>query len=216
MKKLLVIALAMCAVAAYAQKPKVLSGDWDAIKNIKVWDVDVVPADGLMIHKEGNHNEFLDARAEEYNENRKGAGDEYVETWHKNFNDRYGYKFCELMNKYQEKFGTGVKMKPELEEFDGKVVIQPTWIYLGYVNPMMAQPSKVTTEISFQDADGNELCRILMEESPGSVNAFSGNMASQNMGFGGADVEGEFARITESFAKCGKDLSGYLGKKVYK
>jgi hypothetical protein len=215
MKKLLVIALALCSLSALAQKPKVLKGDFDAIKSMKTWDVDVILSDDIDIHKKGTHKEFLEARRTEYNKSSKDGGEQYVETWTNNFNDRYSWKFCELMNKYQEKFETGVTMQPEAETFEGKIVIEPTWIYLGYINPMTRQPSKVTTEISFQDKDGNELCRIRMEESPGDA-TFTAGVGSQNMGFGGADVQGEFVRLAESFAKCGKDLSGYLGKKVYK
>jgi len=215
MKNLLLIVVSLCSIISIAQKPKVLSGDWNAIKSIKSWDVDVILSDDIEIHKTGTHKEFLAERRAEYNNVSKNGGDEFVATWTSNFNDRYSWKFCALMNKYQEKFRSGVTMKPEADKFEGKVIIKPIWIYLGYINPMMRQPSKVTTEISFQDKEGRELVRIRMEESPGDA-IFTVGAGSQNMGFGGADVQGEFARLTESFAKCGKDLSGYLGKKVYK
>ena len=215
MNRLLIVALFLCSLSAVAQKPKVLKGDFNAIKHIKTWDVDVILSDDIEIHKKGTQKEFLEARRIEGNRSSKNGGEQFVETWINNFNDRYSWKFCELMNKYQGKFETGVTVMPEAEEFEGKILIEPTWIYLGYVNPMARQPSKVTTEISFQDKDGNELVRIRMEKSPGDA-TFTAGVGSQNMGFGGPDTQGEFVRITESFAKCGKDLSGYLGKKVYK
>lgn len=207
----------LTTLAAFGQKPKVLSGDPTSLKSITSWDVDVV-VDNPEIHKIGDMKKFMDERVKKYNKDvveEDNAGDKWKEQWLGNFDNRYNRKFCALLTKYKKKIGANVSFKHKDENAKGKVIITVEWIYLGYINPFATQPSKVTSVISFQDKSGKELLKVRMVESPGMPGPYTAQQQNQNAFFGD-DAVGEMTRITESFAKCGKDLAGWLGKKAYK
>ncbi len=210
----LVTLLAVTTVAS-AQKPKVLSGSPENLSSIRSWEVEI-EFNEPMIHKKGEYSKFLEERIKEMNEVEEEAGDNWKADWDKNISKKYETKFVFLMNKYLAKTKSGkIDVKKSNDEADGKIIVKTYWIYLGYVNPMMAQPSKVSSKIYFLDSDGKELLVVDMVESPGQPNGFSNPGYATTAGFG-FNPEGEFLRMTESFAKCGKDLAGYLAKKAYK
>lgn len=194
---------------SYGQKPKLVSGDYSAIKGITTWSVSV-EVNNPTIHKKPEYVQFLQERVEKMNSEEDELGDEWQKKWEGNFHKKYLNKYCLLMNKYLKKAKSAtVTVKKNDETAQGKIVIKPYWIYLGYANPFKVQPAKVSSKIHFLDSDGNELLVVDMVESPG-ITPFVA--PSYSFGF---DPEGEFSRINESFAKCGKDLGGFLAKKVY-
>ena len=210
------VVLFVTASFTFAQKPEVLSGDPTALKSIKSWDVDVI-VKNPEIKKNGTMEEFMAARVTKYNarEEEENMGDTWKKQWLGNFDGKYNKKFCALLTKNQDKIGADVTFSDKDEKAAGKVIIEVEWMWLGYVNPFKAEEAKVTTVISFQDKNGKELLKIRMSESPGMPGAFTAQQQQQNAWFGD-DAMGEMTRVTESFAKCGKDLAGWLGKKAYK
>jgi hypothetical protein len=196
----------LIAVIGFAQKPKVLSGSAPALKNIKTWNVSI-EFEGAEVHKKPPYQEFINERVAEMNAQEDETGDEWKEDWNKAFERSYNNKFCLLMNKYLSK--SGVTCDKNKDDAQGSIVIKTYWIYLGYANPMRIQASKVSSKVYFLDASGKELFVVDMVESPGNA-MFTG---PSKFGF---NPEGEFARLAESYAKCGKDLAGYLSKKAYK
>ena len=202
-KMLMIAGLIFVSSNVLAQKPKVVSGDMASLKSVTLWDVQI-EFNAPEMHKYGTYEEFLTEMVTKFNEDVPGKGDSWLVKWNENINTRYNDKFCTLMNKFLLKVASQkVVVAKDLEGALGKIVIKPYWIYLGYVSPVARQPSKVSSKIHFLDADGKELLVVDMKESPGDI--YSGAYGE----------EGTFIRVTESFAKCGKDLAGWLGKKVY-
>lgn len=194
---------------SFGQKPKLVSGDFASIKGISTWSVSV-EVNNPEIHKEDEYAKFLQDRVDKLNLEEDEAGDEWLEKWEGNFHKKYASKFCLLMNKYLKKAKSKtVTVKKNDDTAEGKIIIKPYWIYLGYANPIKVQASKVSSRIHFLDAEGNELLVVDMVESPGMV-AFAAPAYSFSF-----NPDAEFARLNESFAKCGKDLAGFLAKKVY-
>jgi len=214
LRVLTLVTLLSVVTSVSAQKPKILSGSLANISSIESWDVDIEFNDP-MIHKKGDYSKFLEERIKEMNEEEEEAGDEWKADWDKNISKKYETKFVFLMNKYLVKSKSGkVEAKKENDEADGKIIVKTYWIYLG--NPIMAQqPSKVSSKIYFLDSDGKELLVVDMIESPGHPNRFSNPAYAMTAGFS-FNTAGEFLRLTESFAKCGKDLGDWLAKKAYK
>ena len=187
---------------SHAQHPKVLSGKPESLKAIKTWKVEFV-YNNPEVQKEGKESDLIARKIKEWNEKEAGKGDKWAKDWEENKNLVYKPKFELLMNKYLEK--SGVKVGPNANDKTGHtIIVETTWIYLGYNVGVMKQPAKINTIISFVSdaARDKPLLKVEMIESPGDVyfaNPFS-----------------EFDRLTESYAKCGKDLAGYLSKSAYK
>lgn len=193
-----------------AQKPKLVSGSYESISKIKNWHVSM-DFGSPEIHKKGSYDKFIDDRVSALNEKEEDFGTEWLVDWNKNIDRKYTTKFCLLMNKYLAKAKGGkVTVSKKEEETQGKIIIRPYWIWLGYSNAMMTNGSKVSSKIYFLDNDGNELLVVDMVESPGNAPFTS----PPPMGFA-FNPEGEYARLSESFAKCGKDLAGFLSKKAF-
>lgn len=189
------------ALVTQAQDPKIISGKPESLKAIKTWNVEFVFRNP-DIHKEGKEDAFVAKKTKEFNEKEKGKGDRWAKNWEENKQELYKPKFELLMNKYLKE--SGVKVGAEAEGAKHTIIVETTWMYLGYNVGVSSQPSKITSTISFvSDADKTKpLFQVQMIESPGNV--VTSNPYS------------EFDRLIESYAKCGKDLAGYLSKKAYK
>lgn len=209
MKKILLFTAALfLTLFTYAQKPKVVSGDFSNISSIKKWKTTLEFGEP-EIHKWGTYEEFIKKMMAKKDEKEEGLGEVWLSDWNSAIENDYLPKFCLLANKYLKDNKVRFIQEGDKDEndFEGTIVIRPYWVYLGSYNPVSGvSPSKVSSKIHFYDKNDKEILVINMIESPGGGFSTANSYGS----------DGAMTRMIESFAKCGKDMAGFFAKKVYK
>jgi phospholipase/lecithinase/hemolysin len=112
---------------------------------------------------------------------------------------RFQPKFEELLNKYTEKlgpvFGGGASGTPVV------MVVKTTYTEPGYNVYVSSAPAMINLEITFKKG-GVEAAKITLNGAPGST-------------YGGYDFDTGL-RISEAYAKAGKELGRFITKMAAK
>lgn len=185
----------IASTTAYSQKIKV-KGDLKEITNHKEIKIEYYYED-MGVGKFDNEEDYIKEKVAKYNEDEAGKGDKWKENWYADRENRYHPKFLELISKYLEDAGVSAT-----HEGDAPVVMK---VYTTFTEPgfnvgVMRKPALIDMRIEFV-AEGNSLGEMTVEKSPGS-------------GAMGYDFDAGL-RISEAYAKAGKEVGKYLSKKVY-
>jgi len=190
------IAIFFIVAGAYAQKIKLVSGDLSFLKEEKVVSIEYDYSQ-MGVGKFKTEQEYLDKKSEEYNKKESGRGDEWVKSWKNDRATRYQPKFEELLNKYSDKLG--VEFKGGASKSKVVMIVKTTFTEPGYNIYVSRRPALINLEVIFKK-EGVELANITLKGAPGSV-------------YGGYDFD-TGVRITEAYAKAGKELSKFFLKKA--
>lgn len=201
MKKLILVVIAMLAISIFsvsAQKIKITSGDFSALKGQKQISVHFT-YNNLMVGKM-NEADYLEKKKSDYNEKEAGKGDSFVVAWNNDRPTRYEPKFLELLNKYFAKQGVTADrdiVGCEFELVFNTYFIEPGWnIGISRSNAFISG----TLEL-INTKTGKKLGEMNLIKAPGGQ-------------FGGYDFDSG-VRISEAYAKTAKTVAGYLLKKKY-
>lgn len=194
--KVLLILMLISPYFVSAQKMKVLSGNFDFLKDQQELNVtfDYVPM--TFYNEKMSESEYLEKRDKDITSN-KGASE--AENWKKDWEDckstTFPNKFFSSMNKNCD-IVVGNNNAPYT------VIVQTTWIYPGWFAGVMKQHAKVSTLLKFvETADPTHvLLEIKSEKAPGDFD-FIG-------------IPNTNDRIAEGYAKTGKSLAKLLTKKI--
>ncbi|WP_299887316.1 hypothetical protein [uncultured Lacinutrix sp.] len=198
----LVLSLLFCGVM-FAQKMKVVKGDFDFIKGQKEFNVEFV-YDNMKIYKDNKTNEeYMTERSAKLEEKSKGKGKAWEKKWIAARELIYAPKFLELMNRYMEKKKKGIVFEEGLADAKYTLLVETVWLYPGYNVGVMRRPAKVSTLLRFVETANrdNVLLEITGKHAPG--NSFGGTYSNED-------------RIGEGYAKTGKTLAGLILKKTKK
>jgi hypothetical protein len=190
------IAIFFIVAGAYAQKIKLVSGDLSFLKEEKVVSIEYDYSQ-MGVGKFKTEQEYLDKKSEEYNKKESGRGDEWVKSWKNDRATRYQPKFEELLNKYSDKLG--VEFKGGASKSKVVMIVKTTFTEPGYNIYVSRRPALINLEVIFKK-EGVEVANITLKGAPGSV-------------YGGYDFD-TGVRITEAYAKAGKELSKFFLKKA--
>ncbi|WP_231632490.1 hypothetical protein, partial [Mangrovimonas sp. TPBH4] len=182
-----------CSTFLFAQKAKVLEGDWAELKGISNYDL-VFEYENLEIPNYDSEEEFLKDKMKKREEKEAGAGEKFKASWFADRENKYEPKFIESFNK---RFDEG-EVKVGMEDASEYVMkIKTTFMYSGYNVGIKAQKSKVDAIIS-----------VYKKDAPDEV-LFSVKYTKAE----GTPVYNAGDRIAEAYAKLAKTLAKTMIKK---
>ncbi len=195
-KSLALLLLAGLALPASAQKMKMTSGSFAAVKGESSVDLRFT-YDNMTVGKKSEADYLADKMAD-YNEKEPGRGDNFAKSWVADRGGRFEPKFEELFN-------DGGPLKGSRNNSAAKYgfVINTDFTEPGYNIGISKMPAFINATVKLVDkASGQELGSMTVTNVPGSQ-------------FGGYDFD-TGTRLSESYAKLGKELRQWLEKNVFK
>ncbi len=184
-----------------AQKVKVVSGKYDALKGISEYNL-VFDYTDVKVGKFKTEEDFLKDKMDKREEKEAGTGEKFKKSWFADREDRYEPKFIESFNK---RFEDGeLKVDKDLSSAEYTMKVHTTYIYPGYNVGIVRKNAEVSTTIYFYKNDAPDT--ILLEMTL---------LKAQGYGAMGNDYNSGY-RISEGYAKLSKTLAGVLKKKVLK
>jgi len=202
MKKILVVSLMLVANAFLAQKVKVVSGSFSALKGQSEVNV-VFDYSNLKLMKDNlTEAQYVANRVKELNEKTKGNGEIWKKKWEGAKQMFWNPKFLEIANVVSKKTKANITLQEGLESAKYTIIVEAVWIFPGWDVYMMKQPAKVTTRIKLVETanKSNVLAELMSEEAPGDQ--WGNNFSNES-------------RIGEGFAKTAKTLvAKFIAKDV--
>lgn len=185
----------------YAQKMKVVKGDFDFIKNNEAINVEF-DYSNMKLNKDNlTNDEYVKERVADLESKAKGKGKAWQKSWEASRDLIYAPKFLELMNRdLSEK--KGMSFEEGLTNAKYTLIVETVWVYPGYNIGIMKKPAKVSTVLKFVETANRDkvLLEITSKHAPG--NKFTGTFSNED-------------RIGEGYAKTGKSLSKLIMKKAF-
>ncbi|MCC9072510.1 hypothetical protein LNQ49_13040 [Flavobacterium sp. F-65] len=202
MKKL-VVAFLIFSSAMSAQDIKVLSGDFNFLKDQKEINVEFDYSKFTMMKEKKSEAQYIEERVKDLNAKSKGTGEIWKKKWDSAKELIWNPKFLELMLVIFSKDNKEVSFQEGLTTAPYTLIVETVWIYPGWDAGIMKQPAKVTTNLRFVETNNksNVLLEISSEEAPGDQ--WGNNFSNES-------------RIGEGYAKTAKTLAKMILKKAYK
>ncbi|WP_281227138.1 hypothetical protein [Flavobacterium aquiphilum] len=200
MKKL-VFALLLVSGFAFAQDMKVVSGNFDFLKDQKEINIEFDYSNFTMMKENKSEAQYVEEHKADLNSKVKGNGNIWQKQWISAKDQIWTPKFLEIGNIVLSKAGKDVTFQ-EGAKTPYTLIVRTVWIYPGWDAGIMKQPAKVTTNLKFVESanKSNVLLEITSEEAPGDQ--WGNNFSNES-------------RIGEGYAKTAKSLSKLLLKKAY-
>lgn len=192
-KHIMLIALAMVAITASAQKLKQTEGTFAALKGQSKVNVEF-DYSNFKVGKL-SESDYITKKVDEYNKKEAGRGDKWKAAWNADRKSRYEPHFYEQFNKQSGLTGGSFP--------DAKytIIIRVTRIEPGFNIPMVMQKyAENDTEVS-----------LVETANKGKVLGKATAIRALGRTYGGADWD-TGVRIAESFELLGKTLGKYIAK----
>lgn len=196
-QKLTIALLIAAPIGAIAQKMKVVSGNFDFLKDQKELNVEFSYGGMTFYNEKISEEEYIKRREKEITESKdQSEAKRWREDWEDSKNRVFVDKFLTLVNRNSPlKFEKNPATKYTL-------IVQTEWIYPGWFAGVMAQKAKVSTQLRFVETNDKtkSLLVISSDKAPGDI-AFVG-------------VPNNNDRMAEGYAKTGKTLASLLESKL--
>lgn len=191
MKKIILFALVQLLISGLyldAQKIVLKSGSFDFLKGQKTILVKY-DYSNMSVGKYDKEEDYINTKVEEGNSAEAGKGDKWKSEWFGKRTSAYEPGFEELFNKGMG--DKGLTCSQTANDAMYIMNIHTTFTDVGYFVGISAKPSYINAEVTFTKAgSGDNLAVVTVEKCPG---------------MGG---------IKESYAKMGKSLAPFIGKKL--
>lgn len=201
MKRLIstVATLALIVTLAFAQKMKVIAGDFSFLEGQETIVTKLDFSEVTFYNENLTEQEYIDKRTKEIEEKEPGESANWAKDWASFKNERFLEKFATIATESSEKAGLRFVTEGDAPY---TLIVKPTWIYPGWFGGVMKQHAKISTLLQFVETGNpeNVLLAIEAEKAPGDI-AFVG-------------IPNTNDRIAEGFAKTGKSLARLIDKKL--
>jgi hypothetical protein len=190
MKKTLFLLLIALSTSLMAQRIKVISGDYNFLKDQKFVKV-VFKYDNMMFEKNNlTEEEFLAKRMSEIEKsNGKEKAEKWKADWEYSKEKSFPDKFMISWNK-----NATIQASNKFTQTKYTLIVEPTWIHVGLFFPLASDKALVSSKMTFVETD-----------NPGNIlMVVEGIKATGDNGFG---VPNNNDRIAECFAKTSKMLA---------
>lgn len=194
---LLFVGAALLSAGASAQKIKLVSGKLGFLSSEKAVKIDY-DYSNMGVGKFKNEQDYIDKKTSEYNEKESGRGDQWAQSWKNDRATRFEPKFEELLNKSAAGFGP---IFGKAQNGDVTMVVKTTFTEPGFNIVVSRRPAMINLEVVFMKG-GSEVAKITLVGAPGNT-------------FGGYDYD-TGQRISEAYAKAGKELGKFIVKAAKK
>ncbi|MDB2606583.1 hypothetical protein N9Y48_02255 [Zobellia sp.] len=197
MKKFLVMTFLVVSATTYAQKMKVNQGDIKNLKDVSSYTLEFDYSD-LQIPKYDSEDDFLADKMAKREEKESGKGEEFKKSWFADREERYEPKFIESFNK---RFDDG-EVRVSMDEAPYTMKIHTTKIYAGYNVGVVRKNAEISATITVYETANPS--NVLLEGTYEDVQGYGAMGNDYNSGY----------RISECYAKLGKNIAGYIIKKA--
>ncbi len=203
MKKLklpLMLLFVTIASVSFSQKIKIQEGDLSFLKGVTELNV-VYDYSNMEVGKFKTEQAYIDKKVKEKNDKEPGTGDKWLESWKGSRERVYQPKFETLFNKVLEK--KNMTIAEGRTDAKYTLIVKTIFTEPGFNIGVAKKPSAVSFEyIIVETGTDNVMCSMIQLNVPGA----------QAMGM---DYDTS-TRISESYAKAGKMLAGFIYKKIKK
>jgi hypothetical protein len=201
MKNLFLFALVLFVISELglsAQKLTLKSGSFDFLKGQQTI-LATFDYGKLSVGKFDKEDDYIVQKAADYNKDEAGKGDKWKEAWFNDRPNRYEPKFEELFNR--DMAAKNIKCSRSANDAIYEMNIHTTFIEPGFNVGITRKPANINATITFREkSSGKEMAVVTVQNCPGR----------DAMGF---DYDTGY-RIEEAYAKLGKSLAGFIGKKL--
>lgn len=190
MKKAFFLLLITFSVGLMAQRVKVVSGDYNFLKDQKFIKV-VFKYDQLKFEKNNlTEEEFLAKRMSEIEKsNGKEEAEKWKTDWKHSKENSFPDKFMTSWNKHAT-----IQASNKFAQTKYTLIVEPTWVHVGFFLPLASDKALVSSTMTFVETDNPRNVLMVVE----------GIKATGDNGFG---VPNNNDRIAECFAKTSKMLA---------
>lgn len=198
MKKLLLMTFTVISTFAMAQKMKIVSGNFDFLKDQTEVNVELIFDKNVIFQAENlTEVQYLENRKNDVLANPKKTN----EDWEKWNNEWKSFKEAT----YLQKFLKGINHKSKNIVFKSdlhskyKLVVKTIWIYAGWSGGFIMQPAKLTSELRFVETNNPSNILLTLDSS-----GIEGVGISENPN---SEYIMEYGRISVAYEKTGRLLS---------
>ncbi|WP_326981264.1 hypothetical protein VUJ46_13455 [Chryseobacterium sp. MYb264] len=190
MKKTLFLLFLAVSALMMAQRVKVISGDYNFLKDQKFIKV-VFKFEGVTFAKKKiSEDQYI---AERMGDIEKSSGKEEAEKWKNDWeyskSKTFQDKFLASWNK-----NTKIEASTNFEKTKYTLIVEPTWIYQGWFGGIMNDPAQLNTKMSFVETDNPSNVLMVVE----GIKATGDNVIG---------IPNNNDRIAECYAKTSKMLA---------
>ncbi len=192
------LACLLFATNAHAgAKVKLVDGDLSALAGAASIQVQFV-YEGMVVGKK-SEEAYVAEKIAEKNADEAGKGDDWHQRWLSDREGRFHPKFCELMNSQLEDRGITTAVSTSAPSL--LMTVKVTRTEPGFYSYVVNKPAEVDFDITVAtpDAPDTVIAHLTVERAPG-VSVVS--------------MVDTGERISEAYAKAGKDLAKYIKKKA--
>jgi hypothetical protein len=175
--------------SSFGQKIRVKDGDKNVLKNESTINIEFT-FDNLSVGKYSKEEDYIKAKKDEYNRKEPGRGDTWATRWKDDQTSRYPPDFINLFEK-----NTGMSTSKDAKY---TLIFHTTSIEPGFNIGITRKNAYIDAEVLIVETANKDkvALKLSLDNAPGKV--FMGN-----------DYDtGE--RISEAYAKAGKELGKYL------
>ncbi|MGB7393506.1 MAG: hypothetical protein WA913_03835 [Pricia sp.] len=201
MKNYITLMMVFIATSVFAQKMKIVEGDFDFLQGQNEVNVEFVYDNATFYKENMTEEQYIEKQYGEAEEKSKGSGDTWKKKWASAKETIWQPKFLELMNRYfQDEHN--LSFQEGLSDAKYTLIVDTVWLYPGWDAAVMKQPAKVSTNLIFVETASPEtvLAEVSSENAPGDQWGSS---------FSNED------RLGEGYAKTGKTFARLVEKKAF-
>ncbi|MBT3208328.1 MAG: hypothetical protein HN704_02540 [Bacteroidetes bacterium] len=184
-----------------AQKIKVVSGNLDQLKGQKEFFI-LYDYSSMGVGKFEKEEDYLKKKVSDYNKKERGKGDRWKKAWINDREYRFQPKFEQLINKYLK--SSKVYVSEENADAKYTMIVKTTFTEPGFNVYVTRKPAVI-----------NVIIDIVETKNPENVVVSISSKNNKGTALGMNDMD-TGVRITEAYAKCGKEIGKYLSKKAFK
>jgi ribosomal protein L22 len=187
------------STALLAQKIALVSGDLSILKGQTELNI-VYDYSSMAVGKFKTEAEYKEKKIKEANEKEAGKGDQWEQSWENDKTTRFPSKFEELFNKGIKDFNINASQNNENAKYT--LIVKTIYLEPGFNIGVTRKNAAVSFEYLIVESSDHSkvLARMTQAEVPGAQ-------------VGGYDFDNG-VRISESYAKAGKMLAAFIGKKI--
>ncbi len=176
---------------------KIKDGNLDFLKGQKKLKV-IYDYSSMSVGKFDKEEDYISKKVAEYNEKEASRGDTWLKAWKSDRTIRFQPSFENLINKYLNKIN--VSVDPGYDDAKYTMIIKTVHTEPGWNIYISRKPAHINVDVLFIETGkpNNILAKMEIDKVPGQT-------------YGGYDFD-TGTRLSESYAKLGKDLGKFLSK----
>ncbi|MGB0402720.1 MAG: hypothetical protein ACPGEG_01400 [Salibacteraceae bacterium] len=199
MRLLFIISL-LCSIQwIHAQEIKVLSGSTEAVAKIKAFEL-VMNYDDISIKDHDSEEDLKEKVIAELDREAEDSGQDWLSDWEENKTKKYPSKVSRSYTKTLFKVGQIIATRSFEGETDGQIIIDTESISLGFKKGRKVENARLTALVSFYNSNEDLLLQLRVSDCPGL-------QSTSNVYNNSSPWYATFERISESYAKLGKEIA---------